>query len=47
MGFFSAVGNEVIELERIAIGNIRIGRLLAGHYRRLTREEIASIVGEK
>lgn len=44
---FSAVGNEVIELERIAIGNIRIGRLLAGHYRRLTREEIASIVGEK
>ena len=34
------VGTPVIELERIAIGNIKLGRLLPGHYRKLTREEI-------
>lgn len=37
---FKAVGNHVQELERIAIGNIRLGRLAEGHYRKLTREEI-------
>lgn len=37
---FAAVGNNVQELERIAIGDIRIGRLKEGHYRKLTREEI-------
>lgn len=37
---FKAVGNNVQELERIAIGNIRLGRLAEGHYRKLTREEI-------
>ena len=35
-----AVGNNVQELERIAIGNIKLGRLAVGHYRKLTREEI-------
>ena len=37
---FSAVGNNVQSLERIAIGDIRLGRLLPGHHRKLTREEI-------
>ncbi len=37
---FRAVGNPVQELERIAIGDIRLGHLKQGHYRKLTREEI-------
>lgn len=37
---FRAVGNPVQELQRIAIGEIRLGRLAEGHYRKLTREEI-------
>ncbi len=37
---FAAVGNNVQELERIAIGTIRIGRLKEGHYRKLSKEEI-------
>ncbi len=36
----AAVGNTVQELERIAIGEIRLGHLKSGHYRKLTREEI-------
>lgn len=37
---FAAVGNPVQALERVAIGQIRLGRLKEGHYRKLTREEI-------
>lgn len=37
---FAAVGNPVQELERIAIGEIRLGHLRPSHYRKLTREEI-------
>lgn len=37
---FAAVGNPVQTLERVAIGNIRLGRLKQGHYRKLTKEEI-------
>lgn len=37
---FKAVGNNVQELERIAIGDIKLGRLAVGHYRKLTKEEI-------
>ncbi|MBE6030934.1 MAG: rRNA pseudouridine synthase [Clostridiales bacterium] len=37
---FNAVGNKVLELERIAIGDVRLGRMMEGHYRKLTREEI-------
>ena len=37
---FRAVGNPVKQLQRIAIGDIRLGRLAEGHYRKLTREEI-------
>lgn len=37
---FSAIGNPVQELERIAIGNVRLGHLKTGHYRKLTKEEI-------
>lgn len=37
---FKAVGNNVQELQRIAIGDIHLGRLKEGYYRKLTREEI-------
>lgn len=37
---FAAVGNKVQELERIAIGDIRLGRMKEGHYRKLTKAEI-------
>ena len=37
---FAAVGNKVTALQRIAIGELRLGRLMEGHYRKLTREEI-------
>ena len=37
---FAAVGTKVQELERVSIGDIRLGRLMSGHYRKLTREEI-------
>ena len=37
---FAAVGNPVQELQRTAIGDLRLGRLKEGHYRKLTRNEI-------
>lgn len=37
---FAAVGNKVQSLERVAIGELKLGRLMTGHYRKLTREEI-------
>ena len=37
---FSAVGNPVQELERVSIGEVRLGHLKPGHYRKLTKEEI-------
>jgi 23S rRNA pseudouridine2605 synthase len=38
---FAAVGNKVVELERVAVGEIRLGRLKEGHYRKMTRAELA------
>ena len=37
---FKTVGNPVQSLERSAIGDIRLGRMKPGHYRKLTKEEI-------
>lgn len=37
---FAAVGNKVQELQRVSIGEIKLGRLMEGHYRKLNREEI-------
>lgn len=37
---FAAVGNKVQELQRTEIGDIKLGRLMEGHYRKLTKEEI-------
>ena len=42
---FSKVGHPVQELERVAIGNIRLGRLATGHYRKLTEDEIKYLKG--
>jgi 23S rRNA pseudouridine2605 synthase len=41
---FKAVGNNVQELQRTAIGSVRLGRLAEGHYRKLTREEIQQLM---
>ncbi|MDR0885335.1 MAG: rRNA pseudouridine synthase [Clostridiales Family XIII bacterium] len=43
---FSAVGNKVMELERTAIGDVYLGGLKQGHYRKLTRQEIDRLQGE-
>ena len=40
---FRAVGGPVQQLERTAIGNIKLGRLLQGHYRKLKGDEIEYI----
>ena len=37
---FNAVGNRVMELERVSIGEIRLGHMQPGHYRKLTRQEV-------
>jgi len=37
---FAAVGHKVIDLERIAIGELHLGHLKSGHYRKLTPREI-------
>ena len=37
---FSAVGNKVVDLERTAIGDLYLGHLKEGHYRKLTKQEI-------
>ena len=44
---FKAVGNPVEELQRIAIGEVKLGRLKEGGYRKLTREEINKLTGQK
>jgi len=44
---FAAVGNKVISLERTAIGNIKLGGLKPGHYRKLKREEIQELLEQK
>ena len=40
---FKALGNPVQELERIAIGDVKLGRLATGGYRKLTAEEIKKL----
>jgi len=37
---FVAVGNRVLELERTAIGELYLGRLLEGNYRKLKKNEV-------
>lgn len=37
---FTAVGNKVLELERVAVGDLYLGHLKEGHYRKLTQKEI-------
>ena len=41
---FAAVGNKVLDLERIAIGDLYLGHLKEGHYRKLTRPEIDYLI---
>jgi 23S rRNA pseudouridine2605 synthase len=42
---FAAVGNKVLELERTAIGEVRMGRLQEGQYRKLKNAEIEYLKG--
>lgn len=37
---FAAVGNKVQQLQRVAVGEVYLGRLMEGHYRKLTPKEI-------
>lgn len=37
---FAAVGNKVLELQRVAVGDLFLGHLKEGHYRKLTPKEI-------
>ncbi|MDR2156485.1 MAG: rRNA pseudouridine synthase [Clostridiales Family XIII bacterium] len=41
---FAAVGNKVLELERTAVGEVRLGNLKQGHYRKMNRREIDSLL---
>lgn len=41
---FAVAGNKVIELERIAIGNLILGHLMTGHYRKLTQKEVDGLL---
>jgi len=43
---FAAVGCRVSELERTAIGGLRLGHLKPGHIRKITRSEIEMLLGE-
>lgn len=43
---FSSVGNKVLELERISIGEVRLGNLKQGHYRKLKKAEIESLLSK-
>ena len=43
---FKTLGNTVVELERIAIGEVKLGRLALGGYRKLTRAEIDALMGK-
>lgn len=42
---FKAVGNRVLALQRVAEGELYLGRLMEGHYRKLTPEEVAYLKG--
>ena len=41
-----AVGLRVTRLRRVAIGRLRLGDLPSGHWRNLTRQEVAYLLGE-
>ncbi|MDR1495571.1 MAG: rRNA pseudouridine synthase [Clostridiales Family XIII bacterium] len=41
---FAAVGNKTLDLQRTAIGDIRIGGLKPGHWRKLSKAEIDSLI---
>ena len=43
-GVPSVTVNPVVELERIAIGDVRLGRLAVGGYRNLTKAEIEALI---
>ncbi|MDR0356777.1 MAG: rRNA pseudouridine synthase [Clostridiales Family XIII bacterium] len=44
---FASVGNKVLELERIAVGDVRLGNLKQGHYRKMKRDEIIGLMREQ
>ena len=40
---FAAIGNEVIRLKRISIGNLKLGSIPPGGWRHLTGKEISNV----
>ena len=43
----AAVGHEVLELARVAIGGLALGELPAGEWRRLEADEVARLVAAR
>ena len=41
---FEAVGHHVIELKRVAIGNMELGNLKTGRIRRLSQSEVNALL---
>ena len=41
---FAAVGNHVNELTRVAIGDVELGHLKEGHYRKLRKDELEKLL---
>jgi 23S rRNA pseudouridine2605 synthase len=41
---FATVGCRVLDLERTAVGDVRLGALKQGHWRKLTRKEIDALI---
>jgi 23S rRNA pseudouridine2605 synthase len=42
---FAALGNKVVDLQRTAIGDVRLGGLKPGHWRKLSKTEIDRLIG--
>lgn len=40
---FARIGHKVLKLKRVGFGSLRLGRLLPGEYRELSREELAAL----
>lgn len=40
---FAALGNKVLDLQRVAIGELQLAHLKEGHYRKLTAQEVESL----
>ena len=42
----AAIGHPTLRLMRVAIGNFELGTLAAGHWKALSQDERAAVIGE-